>query len=93
MVCSNPFQGRQWRRPPKGIKARVSRLARVIHGDHRWLYPTNSEGEESLRNTVKAEQLWATWDGFAPGNPGTDRANDDKAGMANHGPATGENPF
>ncbi|MGE3309654.1 MAG: hypothetical protein AB7O66_06765 [Limisphaerales bacterium] len=41
----------------------------------------------------KSGEPMATWDGFAPGNPGTGRPNDDKTGMANHGPATGENPF
>ena len=79
--------------PPMLSKSLVCRLRRLIDRDHRRLYLPDSGGEGSLRNTVKAGQPMATWDGFAPGNPGTDRPNDDKTGTRSIPPAGCDAPF
>lgn len=79
--------------PPILSKSLIRRLGRLIDLDHRRLYLSSTGEEGKLPGSVKTGQPKATCGGLAPGNPGTIPPNDDKTGMANHGPDAGQNPF
>jgi len=66
--------------PPMLSKSLIRRLQRIVDRDHRRLYLSDCGGEGKLRSPVKTGQPMATCDGFAPGNPGTRRPDDDKTG-------------